>query len=254
MSQNETIIVDAYRRQAKFTHVSDNNYKGLIINALPGLHQFVGDIAAQSFAPGAQILDLASGSGAMCLRLHDFGFCPTACDLVDENFRLHGKIPFLSANLNRTFHALFQCNFDGIIAAEIIEHLENPRHFLRECYSALKPGGHLILTTPNVDSALARGELVRSGDFKWFGPTSYATSGHITPLPLLMLMRALKEAKFDVVKVTSFGKPLESDWIGWKMKLLMVLLRAVDGIGAQQGEILVLVARRPDVLSSPADI
>ncbi len=42
--------------------------------------------------------------------------------------------------------------FDTIVAGELIEHLEDPKKFIEECDSALKPKGRLILSTPNRDS------------------------------------------------------------------------------------------------------
>ena len=39
--------------------------------------------------------------------------------------------------------------FDVIHAGELIEHLDNPRAFLAACRERLRPGGQLILTTPN---------------------------------------------------------------------------------------------------------
>ena len=39
--------------------------------------------------------------------------------------------------------------FDAIVAGEIIEHLENPGVFLRNLKLHLKPGGTLIVSTPN---------------------------------------------------------------------------------------------------------
>jgi SAM-dependent methyltransferase len=41
-------------------------------------------------------------------------------------------------------------NFDTIILGEIIEHLENPGACLEGCRRALKPGGRIILSTPNI--------------------------------------------------------------------------------------------------------
>ena len=244
MQKRDTVIVDMYRRQAVSGATSENNYKGLIINALPGLHDLVGATAMRLFSPNAEILDLASGSGALCSRIRDLGFRPTACDLVDENFKLHGEIPFYSTNLNSEFHELFRDRFDGITATEIIEHLENPRNFLRQCYSTLKPGGYLILTTPNVDSSLSRCEMIRSGHFRWFDQNNYLSSGHITALPLFSLKRALDETQFDIAEITSFGKPQKSDWIGLKMRCLAFLLRTLDGVKSPQGEILMMIARK----------
>ncbi len=39
--------------------------------------------------------------------------------------------------------------FDAIIAGEIIEHLESPGLFLRNMHRHLKPGGHILISTPN---------------------------------------------------------------------------------------------------------
>ncbi|MFP5208136.1 MAG: class I SAM-dependent methyltransferase [Acidobacteriota bacterium] len=138
MQTRDTIIVDMYRRQAASRVTSENSYNGLIINALPGLHDLVGATAMRLFSPNAEILDLASGSGALCARIRDLGFRPTACDLVDENFKLHGEVPFYSTNLNSELPESFRERFDGITATEIIEHLENPRNFLRQCYLTLR--------------------------------------------------------------------------------------------------------------------
>jgi len=40
--------------------------------------------------------------------------------------------------------------FDALVSMEGIEHFENQAAFLRECARVLKPGGLLVLTTPNV--------------------------------------------------------------------------------------------------------
>jgi SAM-dependent methyltransferase len=40
--------------------------------------------------------------------------------------------------------------FDTIVLGEIIEHLENPGACLEGCRRALKPGGRIILSTPNI--------------------------------------------------------------------------------------------------------
>src|SRR5690606_24625687 len=43
-------------------------------------------------------------------------------------------------------------SFDVILAGELIEHLETPYEFLRDCLALLRPGGKLVLSTPNPNS------------------------------------------------------------------------------------------------------
>ncbi len=40
-------------------------------------------------------------------------------------------------------------HFDTVFSKSVIEHLENPEHYLKECLRVLKPGGRLILLTPD---------------------------------------------------------------------------------------------------------
>lgn len=41
-------------------------------------------------------------------------------------------------------------SFDYVFLMEILEHLQNPSHCLRECKRVLKPGGKIVGTVPNV--------------------------------------------------------------------------------------------------------
>ncbi len=239
------LILDSYRNAAQDNTISGGNYKGLKIHGLPVIHEEAEKAAIRAFAPGGDVLDIASGSGALCLRLHDRGFKLTGCDLVTENFRLHDELPFVEVNLNLPFSERFSQQFDGITATEIIEHVENPRHFLRECFALLKPGGTLILTTPNVDSGFGRAFLVRSGSFWWFDKVHYLGDGHITPVPLFVLRAALQEAGFEPPDVSSVGEREGSILSWWRMNALAWLLRRLDPNDTPQKEILFVTARKP---------
>jgi SAM-dependent methyltransferase len=39
--------------------------------------------------------------------------------------------------------------FDAVLAGEIVEHVEDPYRFVRGCRDRLRPGGRLVLSTPN---------------------------------------------------------------------------------------------------------
>lgn len=40
-------------------------------------------------------------------------------------------------------------SFDVVVASEVVEHVDHVSHFLRRCTALLKPGGLLVITTPN---------------------------------------------------------------------------------------------------------
>jgi SAM-dependent methyltransferase len=54
--------------------------------------------------------------------------------------------------------------FDTIVAGELLEHLQNPGLFLTSCARALKPGGRLVLSTPNVFTPLLSLMYLKNGD------------------------------------------------------------------------------------------
>lgn len=40
---------------------------------------------------------------------------------------------------------------DQVVAGELIEHLETPAEFIKECLRVLKPGGYLAISTPHIE-------------------------------------------------------------------------------------------------------
>jgi len=52
-------------------------------------------------------------------------------------------------NMNKESFPFRDKRFDSVIAGEVIEHVENPSHVLRECNRVLKKGGKFIVSTPH---------------------------------------------------------------------------------------------------------
>jgi 2-polyprenyl-3-methyl-5-hydroxy-6-metoxy-1,4-benzoquinol methylase len=86
--------------------------------------------------------------------------------------------------------------FDLIVAVEVVEHLENIRAVCREFARLLRPGGKVVLTTPNNESMRAIGSLFLRGHFVAFGASSYPA--HITALVRTDIERAMLEAGMRV--------------------------------------------------------
>jgi len=114
----------------------------------PGIHDIVYNNVATRIVKGGQVLDIACGPGALPERFVSNGFVVTAADGFPEVFQLHGHVPFVQLNVEDEWTPLDK-EFDAICAIEIIEHVENPYLFIRKCFRVLKPGGILVITTPN---------------------------------------------------------------------------------------------------------
>jgi 2-polyprenyl-3-methyl-5-hydroxy-6-metoxy-1,4-benzoquinol methylase len=243
-THSSTLIVHNYVKAASINATNQPNYKGLAIHALPGLHQFVADLAEAHFKTGDLILDLAAGSGAMAQRLKDSGFNVCAADYVAENFRLHDSVPFFQANLNEIFSEKVEAPVAGIDAIEIIEHLENPRHFARECFRILPIGGKMIFSTPNIDCPVSKALFTRSGEFLWFDKKEYYASGHITPISQKQIHEIFAESGFELCWEGSFGNA-EERIAGSPRMLMLAKLFSFISSTAINGEIYVAVLQKP---------
>lgn len=144
---------------------------------------------------GGKILDFGAGQGNFARRLLDAKQYDdvTAADLMSRPAALPEQIEWIQADLNEPL-PLGDATFDAIAAIEVIEHLENPRAMLRDCQRVLRPGGWLVVTTPNNESLRSLISLVLRGYHAAFGPHSYPA--HITPLLRIDLQRAATEAGF----------------------------------------------------------
>jgi len=115
----------------------------------------------------ATILDIACGGGKLLHFLQERGYqCLKGVDISPEQVRLARQVILdVEESDAIEFLARHQYSFDVILGLDIIEHFRKDEvlGFLDGCRGALKPGGRLILQTPNADSPW--GGVIRYGDF-----------------------------------------------------------------------------------------
>lgn len=166
--------------------------------AAAGLHTASVDLFRKYVPAGSKVLDLGSGGGAWAKRLFDVPYDVTACDLEPrEGF----EFPFRKVDLNQNFSELFPAEaFDAVTMVEVIEHLENPRHTIRQVKSLLKKGGIIYLTTPNASGLYSRLRFFFTGEMAMFTDQSYHEMGHITPLTVWHLDKLVIENNLTVLE------------------------------------------------------
>src|SRR5262249_51531621 len=130
--------------------------------------------ALDSRNPSGDLLDFGCGTGHLTVRLHQAGKyrSVTGADLFPRAASVPAAVKWIQGDLNDTL-PVPAGSFDIVVAAEVIEHLENPRAMCREIFRVLRPGGTAVVSTPNNESWRALVALIARGHFVAFGSTAY---------------------------------------------------------------------------------
>jgi SAM-dependent methyltransferase len=106
------------------------------------------------FVPKGRILDVPAGDGVNSRGLAAAGYEVVAADLFPENCPADG-FTVVKADLCKPL-PFPDASFDGILFSEGIEHIDAQVAALREMARVLRPGGVLVVTTPNTLNLTAR--------------------------------------------------------------------------------------------------
>jgi len=156
---------------------TDYNYAGITIHAATGLHEYAMDVVLRKCTPNGHILDLGCGSGAFTKRLQDHGFRTTSVDLSLDTFKLRSER--YEFDFNGDFaEQLTGKKYDAIVALEVIEHLENPLHFLRQLKLIAGQDIPLFISFPNLYLYWSLYTFYKDGTFGNWSPFLYWETGH----------------------------------------------------------------------------
>ena len=108
----------------------------------------------KSFFEGKKVIDFPAGNGVTSRILKEVGATPLAMDLFPEYFEVDG----LTCERANIRHGLPGDDYqaDALICQEGIEHFSDQFGALKEFNRVLKPGGTLLVTTPNYSNIRAK--------------------------------------------------------------------------------------------------
>lgn len=122
-------------------------------------------LLTEALSPGARIIDIGAAQGNFSLLLAEMGFDVTWNDLRGElvgYVRLKHERGALHFAVGNAFELCFPTPFDAVLIGEIIEHVAHPDELLFKAAQLVRPGGCIVMTTPN--GGYLRNRLPRFSD------------------------------------------------------------------------------------------
>ena len=188
--------------------------------------------------PPATVLDVAAGAGNFSLQLAELGYRVTwndlRADLVDYVRLKHEKgiIQYAPGNV---FELGFENAFDVVLITEIIEHVAHPDDFLGKIGRMVKPGGHVVMTTPNGGYVMNRlPKFSECSDPSQFEAVQFKPNSdghifllHVDEIPVLAAKSGLK-----LERLRLGTNPLTNGHMKTEMILKVAPRRIVEGIEA----------------------
>jgi 2-polyprenyl-3-methyl-5-hydroxy-6-metoxy-1,4-benzoquinol methylase len=146
----------------------------------------VAEALGRSGVTTGKLLDVGCGSGKLYPFVRERLSSYVGVDLVRYD-GFPSAADWVEANLDQLPMPMASGCADAVVAVETIEHLENPRAFMRELVRLAKSGGTVVVTTPNQLSLLSKMTLMLKNRFNAFQDVHYPA--HITALLEIDLIR-----------------------------------------------------------------
>lgn len=152
--------------------------------------------------------DAGFGNGFIANYMYKLGWDPVGVDLSKEGYyQVKKQYPYLKKLYNDSLYenlCLKYGKFNLVLSIEVVEHLYDPRLFLKQIYKLLDKNGYLILTTPYHGYFKNLVIALLGGFDKHF--TALWDHGHIKFWSKKTLSQVVKEAGFHEIEFVYSGR------------------------------------------------
>jgi SAM-dependent methyltransferase len=102
--------------------------------------------------PGGRFLEVGFGDGSTLARMRELGWSVVGIEVDPVSVANTRSLGLDTREGPLKSHAFPDASFDAIYASHVVEHVHDPLGLLQECLRILKPGGTVVMTTPNLAS------------------------------------------------------------------------------------------------------
>jgi SAM-dependent methyltransferase len=150
---SQRAVIPGYDRYDRYARSITRAKDPLAFLAEKEEHYWAVRKAVESLPVGAEVLDVGSGLGYLTYAFVRAGLRATGLDLSEEAID-RARSRFGNNYVAADFFAWSEQNparYDLVVMLELIEHVEAPLLWLQSAMRLIKPGGRLLLSTPNRD-------------------------------------------------------------------------------------------------------
>lgn len=156
------------------------------------IHRAAAALLDEVARPADVLVDVGCGTGAFRAALGARCRRYIGADAV-RHPGLASDVEVVRVDLDLGRVDLPDASADIVTCLETIEHVENPRALARELFRLARPGGWLLLTTPNQLSLASKLSFLGRNEFLHFQERPGLYPAHITALLEIDLRRILQE-------------------------------------------------------------
>jgi 2-polyprenyl-3-methyl-5-hydroxy-6-metoxy-1,4-benzoquinol methylase len=160
------------------------------------------------------ILDIGCNDGLL-LSLLSQGIEKHGIDLVEQPQLFENTMDYMKHDVS-TGLPYADGTFDVVNSSEVIEHLTDTESFLQECYRVLKPGGRIVISTPNLHYWRNIIEWLKGNQF-FFVDYHKHQEGHVRYFCSSTLRELARNVGFQNIQTFTVG-----DWGGKSILLQFI--------------------------------